>query len=41
MGEKSEPIVRIFGILDITPEVVTMLVIIALTAKNAPAGSRT
>ncbi|MBO4562738.1 MAG: F0F1 ATP synthase subunit A [Clostridia bacterium] len=32
MGEKSEPIVRIFGILDITPEVVTMLVIIALTA---------
>ncbi|MBO4849020.1 MAG: F0F1 ATP synthase subunit A [Clostridia bacterium] len=32
MGEKSEPLVRIFGVLDITPEVVTMLVITAITA---------
>ena len=32
MGEASEPIIKIFGILDITPEVVTMLAIIALVA---------
>ena len=32
MGEASEPLVRIFGILDITPEVITMFVIIAVCA---------
>lgn len=32
MGEVSEPIVKIFGILDITPEVITMLVMIAVVA---------
>lgn len=32
MGEISEPIVRIFGVLDITAEVITMFVIIALVA---------
>ena len=29
MGEPSEPLIRIFGILDITPEVVTMLAMVA------------
>ena len=32
MGEKSEPLVRIFGVLDISPYVVTMLVIITVAA---------
>ena len=32
MGEASEPLIRIFGVLDITPEVVTMLAIIAVVA---------
>ena len=32
MGEKSEPLVRIFGVLDISPYVITMLVIIAVVA---------
>ena len=32
MGEASEPLIRIFGVLDITPEVVTMLAIIAAVA---------
>ena len=32
MGEASEPIVRIFGLLDITPEVITMLAIVAACA---------
>lgn len=32
MGEASEPIVKIFGILDITPEVITMFAIILVTA---------
>ena len=30
MGEKSEPLVRIFGVLDISPYVITMFVIIAV-----------
>lgn len=32
MGEASEPLVRIFGILDISPQVVTMLVMIGIVA---------
>ena len=32
MGEASEPIIKIFGILDITAEVITMLTIIAVVA---------
>ncbi|MBQ3849506.1 MAG: F0F1 ATP synthase subunit A [Clostridia bacterium] len=32
MGEASEPIIKIFGILDITAEVITMLAIIAVVA---------
>ncbi len=32
MGESSEPLIRIFGILDISAEVVTMLVIILIVA---------
>ena len=32
MGEKSEPLVKIFGVLDISPYVVTMLTIIAVVA---------
>ena len=32
MSENAEPIVRIFGILDISAEVVTMLAIVAVTA---------
>lgn len=32
MGEKSEPLVRIFGVLDISPYVITMFVIIAVVA---------
>ena len=32
MGEISDPIVKIFGILDITPEVITMFAMIAATA---------
>ena len=32
MGEASEPIVRIFGVLDITAEVITMFAIIAVVA---------
>ena len=32
MGEASEPLIRIFGILDISAEVVTMLAIIAIVA---------
>ncbi len=32
MGEPSAPILKIFGILDITPEVITMLAIIAVFA---------
>lgn len=32
MGEVSEPIIRIFGVLDITPEVITMFAIIAVVA---------
>ena len=32
MGEISEPIVRIFGVLDITAEVITMFAIIAVVA---------
>ena len=32
MGEASEPLIKIFGVLDITPEVVTMLAIIAIVA---------
>lgn len=32
MGESSEPLIRIFGILDISAEVVTMLVIILIFA---------
>jgi len=32
MGEVSEPIIKIFGIFDITAEVITMLVIIAVVA---------
>ncbi len=31
MGEPSEPIIRIFGILDISAEVITMLAIVAIT----------
>ena len=32
MGEPSEPIVKIFGVLDITGEVIAMWIIIALVA---------
>ena len=32
MGEAREPLVRIFGILDISAEVITMLVMIAVVA---------
>lgn len=32
MGEVSEPLIRIFGVLDITAEVVTMLAMIAVVA---------
>ena len=32
MGESSEPIIKIFGILDIYPEVITMFAIIAVIA---------
>ena len=32
MGEASEPIIKIFGVLDVTPEVITMLAIIAVVA---------
>ena len=32
MGEVSEPVVKIFGILDITPEVITMFALIAVVA---------
>ena len=35
MGEPSEPLIRIFGILDITPEVVTMLAMVAAAALLA------
>ncbi len=35
MGEKSEPIIRIFGILDISAEVITMFAILAVTAVIA------
>ena len=32
MGEKSEVLIKIFGVFDITGEVLTMFVILALTA---------
>lgn len=32
MGERSEVLIKIFGVLDVTPEVVTMLAIIAAVA---------
>ena len=32
MGEPSEPIIKIFGVLDITGEVVVMLLIVAVIA---------
>lgn len=32
MGEASEPIIRIFGVLDISPQVITMFAMIAVTA---------
>lgn len=40
MGHPSEPLIRIFGILDITPEVITMFAIIAVCAVLAVIVSR-